>query len=90
LRRLGGTCADAGGLTHNDESGWWLHMPTVNVYAGSAWILGWKSEAFNKRVLLKEGGKLELIGYDSYSQGKGPKRPEEEVPIVESRAGSSR
>jgi hypothetical protein len=72
---------------YNDESGWWLRMPTVNVYAGSAWILGWKSEAFNKRVLIKEGGRAEIIGYNSYSQSRTPKRPEEEVPIVENLGG---
>ncbi len=71
----------------NDESGWWLKMPCVNVYAGSVWILGWKSEAFNQRVLIKAGGRFEMFGYNSYSQSRKAKVAQEDVPIVENQGG---
>ncbi len=71
----------------NDERGWWLKMPCVNVYAGSVWMLGWKSEAFNQRVLIKEAGRFELFGYNSYSQTKKAPVPEEDVPIIDNQGG---
>ncbi len=72
---------------YNNETGWWLKMPCVNVYAGSVWILGWKSEAFNRRVLIKADGRVELFGFNSYSQSKKAAVPEEDVPIIENQGG---
>jgi hypothetical protein len=71
----------------NDERGWWLSMPTITVKAGSVWVLGWKSEAFNRRVLVEEQGRLEMFGYMSYSQTKKAAVPEEDVPIIDNQGG---
>jgi hypothetical protein len=59
---------------HNDERDWWFRKPCIDVYGGQLWMLGWKSEGFITRIMMK-GGAVEMVGYNSYSQSRDYSRP---------------
>lgn len=42
----------------------------VSVQQGSMWILGWKSENLGMRGEVGPGGRLEILGFDSYEVGR--------------------
>lgn len=69
---------------YNDERSDWFKKPTIDVYAGQLWILGWKSEGFLTRIMI-ESGTCEMVGYNSYSQSK--KWEGEPPPIFDIRGG---
>jgi hypothetical protein len=52
---------------HNNESGAQQKAGELHVKAGTAWVLGWKSENLRQRVIVDEGGKLEVICFDNFS-----------------------
>ncbi len=66
---------------YNDERDWWFQKPTIDIYAGQLWILGWKSEGFLTRIMM-EDGTCEVIGYNSYSQSKDYSRPNPPLFII--------
>lgn len=39
----------------------------LHVKAGTAWVLGWKSENLRQRAIVDKGGKLEVICFDNFS-----------------------
>ena len=70
---------------YNNE--WGPNTPTVpvQVRAGRAWILGWKSENLAQRVRV-EGGSLEITGFNNYRVGT--KKNDGDWPIFEILGGS--
>ena len=42
----------------------------AHVKAGTAWILGWKSENLGQRTRVEKGGALEIFGFNNYRVGR--------------------
>lgn len=70
---------------YNSELGAWAKFPPIRVKAGSAWILGWKSEGHGQRVTVEKDGALELFGFNNYSQAR--KKPAIAWPLFEINGG---
>jgi len=69
---------------YNGERDWWFRKPSIDLYAGQLWMLGWKSEGFITRIMM-EAGACEMIGYNSYSQSRDYSRPT--PPLFDIRGG---
>jgi hypothetical protein len=69
---------------YNGERDWWFRKPSIDIYAGQLWLLGWKSEGFITRIMM-ESGACEVIGYNSYSQSRDYSRPT--PPLFDIRGG---